>query len=155
MASIVDKTDNSEIAPKSLKKRIIDSTNELIKICKSDPNVTKSSAIIPDEITSIKQINSNLFVYFYEQICSTELIDKRWPCKTQEEEIHNLQSVIDSLSLDVLHEDLSHLTAESILGFGSNSKRDLVSLEYLLDILKTTHEWITSRLENTNVGIFK
>ncbi|CAF0804435.1 unnamed protein product [Brachionus calyciflorus] len=134
---------------KIIKERIINSVNELLKTCKSDPNQSISSISIPNEITCIKQIKSNLFVYFYEQICSTELIDKKWPCKNQEDEIHNLQSVIDSLSLDVLHEDLSHLTAESILGLGSNNRRDLTSLEYLLDILKTTQEWITSRLENS------
>lgn len=145
-----DQTQTTEkSSSKSVKHRILKLTNDLIKTCKSDPNATKSTIQIPDEITSIKQLKSSVFVFFYEQICSTELIDKKWPCKTQQDEIHNLQSVIDSLSLDVLHEDLSHLTAESILGLGSNKKRDYLSLEYLLDILKTTHEWVTSRIETT------
>ena len=133
----------------NIKSKILGIANDLLKTCKSNPNQSQLSISIPDEITSIRQLKSDLFVYFYENICSTELIDKKWPCKNQQDEIHNLQSVIDSLSLDVLHEDLSHLTAESILGLGSNKKRDILSLQYLLDILKTTHEWITSRLENT------
>ncbi|RNA44890.1 centrosomal of 95 kDa-like [Brachionus plicatilis] len=139
----------SESSKAKIKSKIITIANQLLKVCKSDPNQSKHWIPIPDEISSIRQLKSDIFVFFYENICSTELIDKKWPCKNQEEEIHNLQSVIDSLSLDVLHEDLSHLTAESILGLSSTKKRDLLSLEYLLDILKTTHEWITSRVENT------
>ena len=77
-----------------------------------------------------------------------------------EDEIHNVQAVIDSLSMDVLHEDLSHLTGEAICGAYLNQNRnkenmsgssepDLVSIEYLLDILRCIHEWISSRLEST------
>lgn len=60
--------------------------------------------------------------------------------------------------MDVLHEDLSHLTGEAICGAISDSSQpdqfkriepDLVSVEYLLDILRCIHEWITSRLEST------
>jgi centrosomal protein CEP95 len=78
--------------------------------------------------------------------------------------VHNVQAVIDSLSMDVLHEDLSHLTGEAICGSTKRSlsarrqlaegqqppipKPDIVSIEYLLEILKCIHEWIESRLES-------
>jgi hypothetical protein len=63
--------------------------------------------------------------------------------------------------MDVLHEDLSHLTGESICGLypsGTQAnaekrnhrvklKPDLVSIEYLLDILRCIHEWVSSKCE--------
>lgn len=48
--------------------------------------------------------------------------------------------------MDVLHEDLSHLTGEAICGV---PEPDFVSIEYLLDILRCIHDWISSRLEST------
>lgn len=75
-----------------------------------------------------------------------------------EDEIHNIQAVIDSISMDLLHEDLSHLTGESMVhGYvGSNQQQkqrkkksaDLVSIEYLLDIIRSLNEWISSRMES-------
>ena len=79
-----------------------------------------------------------------------------------EDEIHNIQSVIDSISMDLLHEDLSHLTGESmVFGYNSNNNNnkskagrgggggaDLVSIEYLLDIIRSLNEWISSRIES-------
>ena len=53
--------------------------------------------------------------------------------------------MIDSLSLDVLHEDLSHLTGESIYLAVKAKSSDLASVGYLLDILKCIHEWISSK----------
>ena len=53
-----------------------------------------------------------------------------------EDEIHNVQAVIDSISLDILHEDLSHITGESVMN------KDIVSIEYLLDILISIQEWL-------------
>ncbi len=78
-----------------------------------------------------------------------------------EDEIHNIQSVIDSISMDLLHEDLSHLTGESmVFGYNNNNNKgkksgrgggggaDLVSIEYLLDIIRSLNEWISSRIES-------
>ena len=57
--------------------------------------------------------------------------------------------MIDSLSLDIIHEDLSHLTGEAICGNyesvstkNGKKKIDYVSIEYLLDILISIQEWI-------------
>ena len=140
------------------KHRILKLANELLSICNTDPNNKKhifssyqgmnnSRIPIPDKIISTKQLTSKLFVYFFESICDTELVDKKWPSKCTEDEIHNIQSVIDSLSLDILHEDLSHLTGEAICS------NDPVSIEYLLDILRCIHEWISSRLQSTDCSL--
>lgn len=141
-----------------LKKNIIHLANELLDICRSKPYSDSSKVLknkplidsIPDKIRSLRQLKSNVFIYFYEIICDAELVDKKWPAVSIDDEVHNIQAVIDSLSLDILHEDLSYLTGESILGLNSvNNKPDLTSIEYLLDILRCVHEWISSRIETT------
>ncbi len=61
--------------------------------------------------------------------------------------------------MDLLHEDLSHLTGESMVfgynkgkksgrGGGGGGGADLVSIEYLLDIIRSLNEWISSRIES-------
>jgi len=140
---------------------IITLANDLLQICAS-PQLPDA---VPAHITSLSQLTSHVYVFLYESVCSMQLIDKKWPTHSLEDEIHNVQAVIDSLSLDVLHEDLSHLTGEAICGAvriaidsDAELKRtepDLVSIEYLLDILRCIHEWITSRLESTADGSVK
>jgi hypothetical protein len=140
---------------------IITLANDLLQIC-SSPQLPDA---VPAHITSLSQLTSHVYVFLYESVCSMQLIDKKWPTHSLEDEIHNVQAVIDSLSLDVLHEDLSHLTGEAICGAvrvavesDAELKRtepDLVSIEYLLDILRCIHEWITSRLESTADGSVK
>jgi hypothetical protein len=146
----------------STKHRILGLANELLSICNADPNnkrhlfgnLDTSSARmhIPSRLVSTRQLTSTVFVYFFESICDSELVDKKWPPRCLEDEIHNIQSVIDSISLDILHEDLSHLTGEAICG-SAESRPDLVSIEYLLDILRCIHEWIASRIESENCSI--
>jgi centrosomal protein CEP95 len=132
------------------KRKVVKLANELLQLCQKD----KSNQETPTKINTYKEINSNLFVYFYETICNTELVDKKWPANGIEDEIHNVQSVIDSLSMDVLHEDLSHLTGEAICGYNKNKikykkpKPDLISIEYLLDILRSIYDWVTSKVDN-------
>ena len=150
-----------------VKENILKIANELLNICYSpNQSVTGRPANLPRHINSIDQLNSEIYVYFYENVCDTKLIDKKYPVSSVEDEIHNVQAIVDSLSMDVLHEDLSHLTGEAIIGAVSTSRLstnltsddvanftriepDLVSIEYLLDILRCIHEWISSRLEST------
>lgn len=125
----------------SKKERIVTLANELLRICSPPKYPAPVEFQIPTRITSTRHLNSSaLYIYFYENICDVELIDKKWPPKSIEHEIENVQAVIDSLSLDVLHEDLTYLTGEAIC------KPDLTSIEYLLEILKSVHEWITSQV---------
>ena len=146
------RNDNLQNDP-AVRENILKLANELLEICHNDQDV--NSQTMPRRIYAIDQLKSSLYVHIYENICNTELIDKRWPTHSIEEEIHNVQAVIDSLSMDVLHEDLSHLTGEAICGAFSKEdcvqtmEPDYVSIEYLLDILRCIHEWISSRLEST------
>jgi hypothetical protein len=157
----------SSSSPLSTKQRILNLSNELLDLCNADPNnhrqiflnnseLAKRSLPLNslDRITSVKQLNSTLYVYFFECICDTELVDKKWPPQCHEDEIHNVQTIIDTLSLDILHEDLSHLTGEAICGSHPDARPDIVSIEYLLDILRCIHEWISSRIESTNCSLY-
>ena len=71
---------------------------------------------------------------FKDKIVETE--------RNGENEIHNIQAIIDSLSLDILFEDLSHITGESIHKCAEKnaSTFDLENLSYLLEILVKIQE---------------
>jgi hypothetical protein len=71
---------NDKIA---VKDNILKLTNELLLICHNEQNNTitsncslKLSQIVPKQINSISQLNSNIFVFIYENVCNTELIGK-------------------------------------------------------------------------------
>lgn len=59
---------------------------------------------------------------------------------TREDEIHNVQCVIESLSRDVLHCDLSHITGQAIVD------RDVVSVQYLLEILEGLVDYVMEQI---------
>jgi hypothetical protein len=77
-----------------------------------------------------------------EKKSKKHFLDKIEPVQSFEDEIHNVQAVIDSISLDILHEDLSHITGEGVMN------KDIVSIEYLLDILISIEEWLKG---NSNI----
>lgn len=146
-------TNSSQQSPPYLrstaKQRVLALVNQLLTITHTTGSDGSSYSwlTIPERITSTRQITPSLYVYFFEKICDTELIDKKWPPASLEDHVHNTQTVIDTLSLDILNEDLSHLTGEAICGT-VDTKPDLVSVEFLLDILKCVHEWVASRIES-------
>jgi len=130
------------------KIKILNQANDLLNLCHT---IGLSKEKVPKTIKSLNELKSNIFIFIYENICNTELIDKKRACHSDEDESDNIQAVIDSLSLDVLHEDLSHLTGESIINtINSTKPTNYAPVSYLLDILKSIHEWITSKPENNN-----
>lgn len=60
--------------------------------------------------------------------------------RSQEDDIHNIQSVIDSLSLDYLQLSLSHITG--IINISLLKIRENVYCKYLLFITHMTFTWI-------------
>lgn len=132
------KDEATSFSRSSKKYQIIRLVNHLLKTCQHlalEKN-SKSLGCIPSKINRILELSPYLYVYFYEILCGFEIIDKKWPPLTFDDHIHNTQAVIDSLSLDVLHEDLSYLTGEAVC------KPHLTSVQYLLEILESIHEWI-------------
>jgi hypothetical protein len=121
--------------------KILKVTNELLEICQQQqPNPS-----VPKTIESLSDLHSNIFIYLYETICSIDLDDKIVNINTIDDEINNIQILINSLSTNILNEDLSYLNPRSICQPMLN---DLNSIEYLLDIFKCIHEWIYSRLDS-------
>ncbi|CAM4623344.1 unnamed protein product [Leuciscus chuanchicus] len=83
----------------------------------------------------ISECDANVFVALYEAILGEKVPD----CVTaerQEDDIHNVQSVIDSLALDYLQISLSHITGENIVRGEKESIRNLLEIfDGLLDYL--------------------
>lgn len=92
-----------------------------------------------------EDINSEIVVKIYEGVCATQLVDKITPIQSSEDEIHNIQAVIDSLSLDILHEDLSHINGEDVFN------RELLAIENLFEIFTSIHEWVQSTLDAEDI----
>ena len=70
--------------------------------------------------------------------------------RTKEDEVHNVQVVIDTLSLDLLHISLSHITGEDVV---SGNKRAIGNLmEVILGLLEFILEGIGSDLSSEISG---
>uniref|UniRef100_A0A9J7YC07 DUF5745 domain-containing protein n=1 Tax=Cyprinus carpio carpio TaxID=630221 RepID=A0A9J7YC07_CYPCA len=83
----------------------------------------------------ISECDANVFVALYEAILGEKVPDYV-AAERQEDDIHNVQSVIDSLALDYLQISLSHITGENIVSGEKESVRNLLEIfDGLLDYL--------------------
>ncbi|KAK9973169.1 hypothetical protein ABG768_023912, partial [Culter alburnus] len=83
----------------------------------------------------ISECDANVFVALYEAILGEKAPDFV-AAERQEDDIHNVQSVIDSLALDYLQISLSHITGENIVRGEKESIRNLLEIfDGLLDYL--------------------
>jgi hypothetical protein len=57
----------------SKKLRIINLANELLSMCHFDTQ-SRFHCSLPKKITKFSQLNSDLFVFLYENICGSELV---------------------------------------------------------------------------------
>ena len=89
-------------------------------------------------INFLCMIRCQTLVYNYTFFCADII---RQP-ESKEDEIHNCQSVIDALSMDVLHTSLSHITGESI------HSGELTSVGNLLEVFSGLLEYILNRIES-------
>ncbi|XP_070683830.1 centrosomal protein of 95 kDa-like isoform X2 [Pempheris klunzingeri] len=80
---------------------------------------------------------ANVFIALYENILGEKVPDYiAAPC-SQEDDVHNVQSVIDSLSLDYLQISLSHITGENVVRGDDESIKNLLEIfDGLLEYLK-------------------
>ncbi|XP_042560287.1 centrosomal protein of 95 kDa-like [Clupea harengus] len=86
--------------------------------------------------------DANVFVALYEAILSDKVPDYIAVPRSQEDDIHNVQSVIDSLALDYLHISLSHITGENV------ARGDQESVRNLLEIFDGLLEYLTEQLSD-------
>ncbi|XP_053712454.1 centrosomal protein of 95 kDa-like [Synchiropus splendidus] len=90
--------------------------------------------------------NSNVFISLYESILGEKVPDFIAIPRSQEDDAHNVQSVIDSLSLDYLQISLSHITGENIVRGDHESIKNL--LEIFDGLLEYLNEEIQEDLQN-------
>ncbi|XP_029595356.1 centrosomal protein of 95 kDa isoform X2 [Salmo trutta] len=91
-------------------------------------------------LRKVTDCNANVFVALYEAILGEKVPDYITAPGSQEDDVHNIQSVIDSLALDYLQISLSHITGENIV------RGDKKSIKNLLEIFDGLLEYLTEQI---------
>ncbi|XP_065550177.1 centrosomal protein of 95 kDa isoform X3 [Lathamus discolor] len=96
------------------------------------------SCHINQHIKHLSECGADVFVHLYESILREKVPDLIATPRSQEDDAHNVQAVIDSLALDYLQVSLSHITGENIVRGEKESIRNLLEifdglLEYLTE----------------------
>ncbi|XP_009695033.1 PREDICTED: centrosomal protein of 95 kDa-like, partial [Cariama cristata] len=105
----------------------VDVANDLLRSCH-----------INQHIKHLSECGADVFVRIYESIIGEKVPDFIAIPRSQEDDAHNVQAVIDSLALDYLQVSLSHITGENIVKGERESIRNLIEifdglLEYLTE----------------------
>ncbi|NWV28697.1 CEP95 protein, partial [Origma solitaria] len=95
------------------------------------------SCHINQHIKHLSECGADVFVRLYESILGEKVPDFIATPRSQEDDAHNVQAVIDSLALDYLQVSLSHITGENIV------KGDRESIKNLLEIFDGLLEYLT------------
>ncbi|MBN3299116.1 CEP95 protein, partial [Amia calva] len=105
----------------------VDAANDLLSKCHINLRLKK-----------LTDCDAGVFVALYEAILGDKVPDYIAAPRSQEDDAHNVQSVIDSLALDYLQISLSHITGENVVRGDKESVRNLLEifdglLEYLTE----------------------
>ncbi|NXX56187.1 CEP95 protein, partial [Scopus umbretta] len=105
----------------------VDVANDLLRSCR-----------INQRIKHLSECGADVFVCLYESILGEKVPDFIATPRSQEDDAHNVQAIIDSLALDYLQVSLSHITGENIVKGEGESIRNLLEifdglLEYLTE----------------------
>ncbi|XP_078258032.1 centrosomal protein of 95 kDa-like [Rhinoraja longicauda] len=103
-----------------------------------------SKCHINRKVTRLCECDANVFVALYKAILGEKVPDYIATPKSQEDDAHNVQSVIDSLALDYLQISLSHITGENIVQ--SNKE----SIQNLLEIFDGLLEYLTEQISEAS-----
>ena len=76
LSNVSSASSSASASRQATKTRIISLANELLAMCSNTTTNRNrfASTSIPTKITNVRQVNSNLFVLFYEELCNTELV---------------------------------------------------------------------------------
>ncbi|XP_072793062.1 centrosomal protein of 95 kDa isoform X3 [Taeniopygia guttata] len=112
----------------------VDVANDLLRTCH-----------INQHIKHLSECGADLFVCLYESILGETVPDFIATPRSQEDDAHNVQAVIDSLALDYLQVSLSHITGENIVKGDRESIKNLLEifdglLEYLREVSETSSQ---------------
>ncbi|XP_032471905.1 centrosomal protein of 95 kDa isoform X1 [Phocoena sinus] len=95
-------------------------------------------------IRELEDCDADVFIALYQSILGEKVPDLIAIPRSQEDEAHNVQAVIDSLALDYLQVSLSHITGENIV------KGDKESIKNLLEIFDGLLEYLTEHISETS-----
>ncbi|XP_058496892.1 centrosomal protein of 95 kDa-like isoform X3 [Solea solea] len=124
------------MGPQDGERDWVDVANDLFSKCHINLRVKK-----------VTECDANVFIALYENILGEKVPDYiAGPC-SQEDDIHNVQSVIDSLSLDYLQISLSHITGENVVRADEESIKNL--LEIFDGLLEYLNEEISEDSQNS------
>ncbi|KAM6163174.1 centrosomal protein of 95 kDa [Rhynchocyon petersi] len=95
-------------------------------------------------IQALEDCDSNVFIALYQSILGEKVPDLIVIPRSQEDDAHNIQAVIDSLALDYLQISLSHITGENIV------KGDKESIKNLLEIFDGLLDYLTEHISESS-----
>ncbi|KAM9045965.1 centrosomal protein of 95 kDa isoform 2-T2 [Megaptera novaeangliae] len=95
-------------------------------------------------IRELEDCDANVFIALYQSVLGEKVPDLIAIPRSQEDDAHNVQAVIDSLALDYLQVSLSHITGENIV------KGDKESIKNLLEIFDGLLEYLTEHISETS-----
>ncbi|NWV97445.1 CEP95 protein, partial [Machaerirhynchus nigripectus] len=112
----------------------VDVANDLLRTCH-----------INQHIKHLSECGAEVFVRLYESILGEKVPDFIATPRSQEDDAHNVQAVIDSLALDYLQVSLSHITGENIVKGDRESIKNLLEifdglLEYLREVSEASSQ---------------
>ncbi|NXP33586.1 CEP95 protein, partial [Leiothrix lutea] len=112
----------------------VDVANDLLRTCHIDQH-----------IKHLSECDADVFVRLYESILGEVVPDFIATPRSQEDDAHNVQAIIDSLALDYLQVSLSHITGENIVKGDKESIRNLLEifdglLEYLREVSEASSQ---------------
>ncbi|XP_048466816.1 centrosomal protein of 95 kDa-like [Rhincodon typus] len=99
---------------------------------------------INQRVTKLCECDAGVFIALYEAILGEKVPDYIATPKSQEDDVHNVQAVIDSLALDYLQISLSHITGENII------QNDKESIRNLLEIFDGLLEYLTEQISEAS-----
>ncbi|NXO58793.1 CEP95 protein, partial [Aramus guarauna] len=111
----------------------VDVANDLFRSCH-----------INQHIKHLSECGADVFVHLYESILGEKVPDFIATPRSQEDDAHNVQAVIDSLALDYLQVSLSHITGENIV------KGERESIRNLLEIFDGLLEYLTEEVSDSS-----
>ncbi|NWZ46706.1 CEP95 protein, partial [Haliaeetus albicilla] len=111
----------------------VDVANDLLRSCH-----------INQHIKYLSECGADVFVCLYESILGEKVPDFIATPRSQEDDAHNVQAVIDSLALDYLQVSLSHITGENIV------KGERESIRNLLEIFDGLLEYLTEEASESS-----
>ncbi|KAM4594236.1 centrosomal protein of 95 kDa-like isoform 1-T1 [Fundulus diaphanus] len=101
-------------------------------------------------LRTLSGCNADVFITLYENILGETVPDYIASPSSQEDDVHNVQSVIDSLSLDYLQISLSHITGENVVRGDKESIKNL--LEIFDGLLEYLNEEINEESQNDELN---